>query len=73
MSDAVKQQIADLTARAARRSMTVRSTAEGWRLASPWRVVVLGDLDAIGAWLDAAESYDRRPRQLYPTGCKADS
>ncbi|MEV0854708.1 hypothetical protein [Nocardia fluminea] len=73
MSDAIDPQLADLTERAARRSMTITSTPEGWQLASAWRVVVLGDLDAIDAWLTAAEGYDRRPRQYFPTGVRADS
>ncbi len=72
MTSATKAQLADLTERAARRSMTITSATEGWQLASPWRVVVLGDLDAIGAWLSATETYDRRPRQYFPAGCQAD-
>ncbi|MFD3463281.1 hypothetical protein ACFWVM_26495 [Nocardia fluminea] len=73
MTSATKAQLADLTERAARRSMAVRSTPEGWQLASAWRVVVLGDLDAIDAWLSAAETYDCRPRQYFPAGCQADT
>ncbi|MET9216232.1 MULTISPECIES: hypothetical protein [unclassified Nocardia] len=69
----LQKQVDALRERAARRSMSITPAPEGWQLASPWRVVVLGDLDAIGAWLSAAESYDHRPRQFFPTGCKADS
>ncbi|MFD3742955.1 hypothetical protein [Nocardia sp. NPDC058633] len=72
MTSAMKAQLADLTERAARRSMTITPDQEGWQLASPWRVVVLGDLDAIGAWLSAAETYARRPRRYFPAGCQAD-
>ncbi|MFC9661849.1 hypothetical protein ACFVJ5_16565 [Nocardia sp. NPDC127606] len=73
MTSQTKAQLADLTERAARRSMTITSTPEGWQLASAWRVVVVGDVDAIAAWLSAAETYDRRPRQYFPAGCQADT
>lgn len=56
MSDAIVHRLEQLRERAALRSMTIHSAPEGWQLASPWRVVVLGDLSAIEAWLTAAES-----------------
>jgi hypothetical protein len=61
MSSAIRARLDDLTARAARRTMTVRKAEEVgmWELANPWRVIVHGTLDNITAWLDAAEAVSR--------------
>lgn len=55
MSKAAKDRLADLTARAERRTMCIRTSPEGFQLANPWRVVCTGTLDNIDAWLTAAE------------------
>lgn len=61
MTEMIKARLADLTARAARRTMTVRKAEERgtWELSNPWRVVCHGSLDNIDAWLTAAESTGR--------------
>lgn len=53
----IRQQLEPLVERAALRSLTIKPCPEGWQLASPWRVVCVGTLDDIDAWLTAAESY----------------
>ncbi|MEV6362026.1 hypothetical protein [Nocardia asteroides] len=73
MSRDTRERLDALTERAARRSMTITSTATGWQLASPFRVVVHGSLDDVGAWLTAAEQRNNTPRLLDTTGGRADS
>ncbi|WP_280298769.1 hypothetical protein [Nocardia neocaledoniensis] len=62
----------ELTRRAERRSMRIGRSADGYVLASPFRVLVIGSLADIDAWLTAAESHDRDRRPIVPRGRSAD-
>lgn len=74
MNAKVRARLDALKGRAAKRSMTVRKADERgvWELSSPFRVVVIGTLDNVDAWLTAAEERDQRPRVLNPVGAQAD-
>lgn len=62
----------ELTRRAERRSMRIGRSADGYVLASPFRVLVIGSLDDIDAWLTAAESHDHNRRLIVPQDFSAD-
>ncbi|GGK44792.1 hypothetical protein [Nocardia camponoti] len=69
MSESIKERLAALSARAARRSLAIRRAPEppwGWELYSPFRVVCHGSLDNVADWLTAAEGRD--PAILWPNG-----
>ncbi|WP_336082367.1 hypothetical protein [Nocardia sp. SSK8] len=62
VSDATKTRVAELTDRAAHRSLGIRRAPEppyGWELYSPFRVICHGSLDNIADWLSAAEGTGR--------------
>ncbi|MFD6224508.1 hypothetical protein [Nocardia asteroides] len=69
----MNSRLLSLTTRAAKRSMTVRPSSDGWALASPFRVVCHGSLDNLEAWLDAAEQRDRDRPPPRSVGGKADA
>lgn len=68
----MSERLEKLRQRAALRSLTIKSASAGWELASPYRVVCLGSLDNIAAWLTAAEERDRATSALTALGTSAD-
>lgn len=58
MTNPARERLDALAARAAKRSMTVQPSPEGFQLANPWRVVCCGTLDQIADWLTSAEERD---------------
>ncbi|MFF2084582.1 hypothetical protein ACFVVM_12440 [Nocardia sp. NPDC058176] len=68
----MNRQLDKLSARAAKRSMTIRPSVEGFALETAWRVVVTGSLKQIDNWLTAAEASDLKAVAPPAVGNSAD-
>lgn len=76
MTESIKDRLAKLTARAARRNLGLRPAQEppyGWELDNAFRVVCSGTLDQIESWLTAAESGTTYPADARHRGTKTES